>query len=317
MNRSACALFIVASVTVFWHTTVFAHSYNPLNDMELYIDPNSHATEQISVWGDTEVDNSARLERIANQPTGHWFGNWNSAVRHDVHDLVSAAHDTGKAPVLVLYNIPYRDCGSYSAGGSDSAEGYKTFVHKFAKGIGNAPAIVIVEPDALGVVDCLSPEQKQERFNLLSYAVKKIKKQPHAIVYIDAGHSNWVKAKTMAKRLKKSGIASADGFALNVSNFYTTEDNTTYGARISKRTHHSHFVIDTSRNGNGPSVPYEWCNPSGVALGTNPTTDTGVKHLDALLWIKPPGESDGTCNGGPSAGTWWLEYALDLSTDTQ
>jgi endoglucanase len=32
-----------------------------------------------------------------------------------------------------------------------------------------------------------------------------------------------------------------------------------------------------------------------------------------LLWIKRPGESDGTCNGGPSSGKWWPEYALGLA----
>ena len=35
--------------------------------------------------------------------------------------------------------------------------------------------------------------------------------------------------------------------------------------------------------------------------------------MDAYLWVKTPGESDGTCNGGPRAGQWWPEYALGLS----
>lgn len=30
------------------------------------------------------------------------------------------------------------------------------------------------------------------------------------------------------------------------------------------------------------------------------------------MWIKPPGESDGSCNGGPTPGKFWLDYALDL-----
>jgi endoglucanase len=29
--------------------------------------------------------------------------------------------------------------------------------------------------------------------------------------------------------------------------------------------------------------------------------------------VKPPGESDGECNGGPAAGRWWPEYALGLA----
>lgn len=35
--------------------------------------------------------------------------------------------------------------------------------------------------------------------------------------------------------------------------------------------------------------------------------------IAAYLWIKRPGESDGTCKGGPKAGTWWPEYALGLA----
>jgi cellulase/cellobiase CelA1 len=33
----------------------------------------------------------------------------------------------------------------------------------------------------------------------------------------------------------------------------------------------------------------------------------------AFLWIKTPGESDGSCGGGPQAGKWWADYALELS----
>jgi endoglucanase len=73
-----------------------------------------------------------------------------------------------------------------------------------------------------------------------------------------------------------------------------------------------HMVIDTSRNGNGSNG--QWCNPTGMALGNIPTTSTDQSLVDAYLWIKAPGESDGTCNGGPAAGSWWLEYALNLAS---
>ena len=36
--------------------------------------------------------------------------------------------------------------------------------------------------------------------------------------------------------------------------------------------------------------------------------------LDALLWVKPPAESDGTCHGGPPAGDVWIDRALALAT---
>jgi len=72
-------------------------------------------------------------------------------------------------------------------------------------------------------------------------------------------------------------------------------------------------VIDTSRNGLGPTADNQWCNPAGRALGARPTTATGDPLVDAYLWIKSPGESDGACNGAPAAGVWWADYALGLA----
>jgi endoglucanase len=50
-----------------------------------------------------------------------------------------------------------------------------------------------------------------------------------------------------------------------------------------------------------------------MALGARPSAATADPVVDAYVWVKRPGESDATCNGGPSAGTFWPEYALDLA----
>jgi Cellobiohydrolase A (1,4-beta-cellobiosidase A) len=92
-----------------------------------------------------------------------------------------------------------------------------------------------------------------------------------------------------------------------------TSDNITYGTAISSSVGGKHFVIDTSRNGLGATADSQWCNPDGRALGTAATTTTGNSLVDAFLWLKRPGESDGTCNGGPNAGGWWADYALGLA----
>ena len=115
----------------------------------------------------------------------------------------------------------------------------------------------------------------------------------------------------MAEHLRRSALDQADGFALNVSNFIPTPESIRYGERISALVGGKHFIIDTSRNGAGGNG--EWCNPRGQALGAMPTTRPGNPLVDAFLWIKQPGESDGTCNGGPKAGKWWPEYALELA----
>ena len=72
-------------------------------------------------------------------------------------------------------------------------------------------------------------------------------------------------------------------------------------------------MIDTSRNGQGPRRRAEWCNPPGRGLGERPTTTTNIPRLDAKLWIKTPGESDGECaRGDPAAGRWFPRQAAEL-----
>ncbi len=61
----------------------------------------------------------------------------------------------------------------------------------------------------------------------------------------------------------------------------------------------------------------EWCNPPGAARGVTPTTTPHISFVDALLWIKPAGESDGTCNSGPQAGVFWPEYAESLVNNSK
>jgi endoglucanase len=120
--------------------------------------------------------------------------------------------------------------------------------------------------------------------------------------------------------LRAAGVAKARGFSLNVSNFAWTRDEIAYGRAISRRLGGKHFVLDTSRNGRGPLPQSQWkkdedgwCNPWDRALGRPPSVQPGVPLVDAFLWVKHPGESDGTCNGGPPSGEWWPDYALGLA----
>jgi len=55
------------------------------------------------------------------------------------------------------------------------------------------------------------------------------------------------------------------------------------------------FIIDTGRNG-VPGARQDcanWCNARDTGLGQYPTTETGYPMIDAYLWLKTPGESDG------------------------
>ena len=121
-------------------------------------------------------------------------------------------------------------------------------------------------------------------------------------IYIDAGHPGWRSASTMASRLVSAGVSMAQGFSLNVSNFLLTSDNVTYGSEISALAGGKHFVVDTGRNGLGPTADYQWCNPAGRALGTKPTPSTGKAHGEGLLWTKRPGERAGAGHARAGGG---------------
>jgi endoglucanase len=295
--------------TALTSTVIVSQSIVSTNSI-FYIDPNSPAAKQATSWRTSRPNDAKMMDVLAAQPTAKWLGGWNADVQSDTRATVQAATAKNATAIFVLYNIPGRDCGGYSAGGT-SIDKYASWVKSVATGIGSGKAIVILEPDALAGASCLSGTDQQKRFDLISNAVNTLKVNANTKVYIDGGHSGWLSASDMAGRMNKAGITKADGFFLNVSNFKTTANETTYGVEISKQLGNKHFVIDTSRNGLGPDGD-NWCNPPGRAIGARPTTSTGNTLVDAYLWLKTPGESDGLCNGAPGAGEWWADYALGL-----
>lgn len=285
---------------------------NRMAGMKLFVNPDSPARRQADAWRRSRPADAAAMEQIAQQPVAKWIGNWNQDVRRDVAAVMAAATAQQAVPVFVAYNIPNRDCGSYSAGGSSNAGAYRSWIRQFAAGLGGKSSVVVLEPDAVPQADCLPASARSERYALLADAIDVLK-GAGAVVYLDAGNARWLKPQDVAARLKDAGIARADGFALNVSNYQSTASNVAYGEQLSAQLGGKHYIIDTSRNGVGGRGG-EWCNVTGQALGALPTTSTGHGLVDAYLWIKMPGESDGTCNGGPRAGGWWPDYALALAT---
>ena len=283
---------------------------NPLAGLPFYVKPASSAM-RAAQHADPP---SPQLTSIANTPQAYWIVPGSSAAT--VARYTRDAQAAGALPVLALYGIPHRDCGSFAAGGFATAEEYRGWIDGIATDVGSSRVAIILEPDALAMADCLSADQRQERFDLIRYAVDTFTRSPATAVYVDAGHLRWHSAEDMAARLSKVDLGRARGFSLNTANFFTTADEIGYGEAISGLTSGSHYVIDTSRNGVGPAPDAElnWCNPSGRALGALPTTATGAAHADAYLWIKRPGESDGTCGkGDPPAGTFVNQYAIDLA----
>ena len=290
---------------------------SPFRDATLYVDPASNARRAAAALRATDPQRAEILDRIGDHAQADWFGDWNpaSSVRGDVADRIATIRRAGALPVLVAYAIPARDCGGYSTGGIGTPDGYRAWIEAFAAGLDGGPVAVILEPDALAQMTtaCLGTREKvDERAALLRGAVETLTSRG-AAVYLDAGNSGWLGAAEAAARLRQAGVTAARGFALNVSNYRTTSESVTYGRAVGSALGGKPFVVDTSRNGRGPTADAEWCNPAGRALGARPTGHP-VSGVDAYLWIKRPGESDGECNGGPRAGEWWPEHAEGLAS---
>ena len=373
--------------------------------------PNHGAQEQIAdLTSSGNKTDANRIKMLIQTPQAVWFTKGTpKTVLQDVRNTVQRAADKGQVPVLVAYNIPFRDCAQFSAGGATSVAEYKAWIDGFAAGVGNKKAVVILEPDGLGIIPwykqfrglpsqagdyewCQPPEATaataaDERFAMMNYAVDALKAHSNVSVYLDGTHSAWLGSGDAAHRLSQAGVARADGFFLNVSNYRLDSHLEKYGTWVSKCIAFAtnpaswglghfdwcasqyfpaspndfstwgltdqwytdnvesqtwwystsllkHFVTDTSRNGQGPWTPpagypdaQDWCNPPDRGVGVRPTANTGVALLDAYLWVKIPGESDGQCTRGlgptgtvdpewgivdPAAGQWFPEMALDL-----
>ncbi|MCU1403744.1 MAG: cellobiohydrolase [Glaciihabitans sp.] len=314
LRLSILAAVVILAIATLWVVNDVIPSIsrsNPFAGQTLYTYPDSTAATAQST--STDPDD---LSPIVDTPAAIWLLPEAHPVARIADFVDSVARDAeakGQLPVFVVYGIPGRDCSSESAGGLSDAD-YPSWVSEIGVGLLNHQSIVILEPDALalapgcGDVDARTAQLRDAATRLVTTNLLISAPTPH--VYIDAGHSDWLDAPTMAAMLNSSGINEVAGFSTNVSNFNSTSDEVAYGQKVSALTGGAHFVVDTSRNGNGSNG--DWCNPSGRALGDIPGAVTDTTSHVANLWIKNPGESDGRCNGGPAAGQWWNDGALAL-----
>ena len=310
------AALVVVSLAAVWIVTSVLPGLgqrNPFTDQSLYVYPESSAA--IAARSETG-DAAAAAATIAQTPAALWLlpeVHATADIAAFVDGVALDAEAAGTMPVFVVYGIPERDCNNQSAGGL-SAEEYPAWVSAIGAGLVSHSSIVILEPDALALAqECGNVD---ERIEQLKDAASRLAEADIMLgadgpsIYLDAGHSNWGKAADMASLLQRAGVDKVQGFATNVSNFNTTDDERAWDEQVSDLVGGAHYIIDTSRNGNGSNG--DWCNPPGRALGDAPTAiDDGTAH-DANLWIKNPGESDGACNGAPAAGSWWDAGALAL-----
>lgn len=284
---------------------------NPFLDREPYADPDSHAARAaIDAEKQGDADAARVFERLAETSAGIWLTPEQyppGEVGAEVARVAAAAAAQEQVPVLVVYGIPDRDCAGGFSGGGLPADQYGPWVQEIAAEASGT--VVVVEPDALA--SALECDARDERVRLIGDAVRVLA-AAGASTYVDGGHSHWVDPQQLASLMREVGVEQARGFATNVSNYQTDEDERVYADQLSGLLGGAHYVIDSGRNGRGSSE--EWCNPAGRAFGRTPEVVDDGSALDAYLWVKPPGESDGECQGGPAAGEFWPERALEMGS---
>ncbi|MEJ1156018.1 glycoside hydrolase family 6 protein [Microbacterium marmarense] len=261
---------------------------------------------------ESDPDAVAAATYLADVPTAIWLTPESyplESVRELTSELLGEAKRADAAATLVIYGLPERDCGQYSAGGLDP-EDYALWTEQIALALADSPevkTIIVLEPDSLA----LAPEcgNVAERIEQLSGATDVLIGE-NVWLYVDGGHSNWLPASEMAAMISQIGSDGVRGFATNVSNYNSLDDEVRYAAELSALLDGAHAVVDTSRS--GAESTGVWCNPPRRLIGEAPAT-YGDDVVDTNLWVKPPGESDGTCNGGPAAGDWWPAAAVELT----
>ncbi len=256
---------------------------------------------------DGNTEDAELMARIAFTPIAHWYGDWfgTDVIESRVDGLLSDAVDQGVPAVIVLYAIVGRDCSAYSSGGMETEEEYLDWITNVAKSFKGRGPWVILEPDGLAMLgEC----KMGDRVGMMQKA-SQILTNAGGRVYIDLANSGWKSVEERIALIDSIGTEFIHGFASNVANTESIEDEIADGEAIATATG-TRYVIDTGRNGNGSNG--EWCNPEGRALGEMPRV-VNEGALDAYLWIKGPGWSDGECNDGPAAGKWFASYGLELA----
>ncbi len=257
---------------------------------------------------------------------------------------------------------------------SPDAGGEARYRHEFIDAIAasfrahpDQPIAVVLEPDSLSNLVTNMPNPRCAAVagiykRGIAYAITKLF-QPNVFVYLDAAHAGWLGwPKNLARSVPlykevldmAGGADGIRGFALNVSNYDPVkvsnptprdpvgpaDDELGYVEDLSRGLARvgitgKGFVIDTGRNGraNIRSAPENWCNVRAAGLGERPRA-APAPLVDAYLYIKVPGESDGTSDrkaprfdencasddatpGAPQAGMMFDSYLIDLLRTAQ
>lgn len=225
-----------------------------------------------------------------------------------------AATDPGTVPILSTYFLHPKLGGCATTAQIEAyMPRFHALVHAMARATGDRPAVFLLELDALGSSSCMARHGSLPAWEAaLRYEMKAVASLPHTVVYVEGGYADSNSVRYTVRALKALDVGTIRGFFTNDTHEDWTSNEVRWANAIAARTG-AHYIVDTADNGRGPLLNRhpttegveDLCNPPGRGLGIQDTTGTGVPYADAYLWTHPPGNSSGSCNGGPPPGQFW------------
>jgi cellulose 1,4-beta-cellobiosidase len=244
---------------------------------------------------------------------------------------------------------------------------YENYIDQIVAQIKLYPSVTVVavvEPDSLAnlvtnlsVAACSAAQTAY--LECVQYAIQQLS-TVNVHMYIDAGHAGWLgwpanlqpAANLFAQVLQSAGTPNTvRGLSTNVANYNALQTNspdpitagnpnydeylyiTALAPLLIAQGFPANFIVDQGRSGqqNLRAAWGDWCNVDKAGFGIQPTTDTPSPYIDAVVWVKPGGECDGTSNTSaprydyhcslsdamqpaPQAGTWFQAYFENLVT---
>ncbi|HTU84357.1 MAG TPA: glycoside hydrolase family 6 protein [Solirubrobacteraceae bacterium] len=254
------------------------------------------------------------LEKIGEYPQAHQFsvytaGGSGPAIFTQVQNYLCRMQRTspGADAEITTYFIKHGSDCTVSNNPNFDAE-----VDAVKQAVGNFPALIFVEEDAIDTICWRNPAVVSQREQLLKYEIDTLSQLPHALLYVEGGTSDANNPRQVARVLNASDASKIRGFFLNDTHFNWAYKEIQFGNKVAKLTGGLHFVVDTRGDGNGPlktKNPVKdgnevLCNPPGRGLGPIPGASNGTSYgmyspyLDGFVWVTTPGESaNSTCPG--------------------
>jgi|GEM_PF-2698234 len=274
-------------------------------------------------WDDYDL-----MNRIVHTAQFRWIGSWstNDAIANYAHQVYVAAAEADRIGLIAYYGM--RDYTCEEAAGDPALEAFyqersQVLVEELP-GSG-ADVWILLEP---GLIADLGSCENDPRGAWLSDAAATLA-GAGAAVYLDAGLVE--DPDRLAATLAGLDLAPVAGIAVGTNGYRAPSDQVAGGQAVLAALAAAGVDIDAPRTGSDPGqaglgiivdtsrsgVPLDDpdpCNPPEAGIGVPPRL-IGDGTLDAHVWIKRVGESDGACNGGPTRGQFSRNHALALAAN--